>query len=88
MRRPIGSLMLAGLMGMFKYSDRGERNRLTPKQITVTPKETPIPKGCKKYEFVNESGTFECIAINKKNALRKYNRWKEKMNTLQEALLK
>lgn len=51
-------------------------NNLTPQDIDVTPAKPPIPNGCKEYEFNHNGKSFTCIAINKKNALRKFNAFK------------
>jgi len=43
--------------------------------LDLTPKEKPIPKGCKKYTYKERFGTLEVIAMNEKSALKKYNKW-------------
>lgn len=48
--------------------------KLDPKDINTTPKDLPLPKGCKKYSY---SG-FECVASSEKAALKKYRKWKDK----------
>lgn len=64
----------------------GDRsNNLKPSDIIIKPKEKPIPNGCKVYYFdeagnclydvKHESAVFRCIAINKKSAIRKFNKW-------------
>jgi hypothetical protein len=48
------------------------------REVTETPKEVVIPKGCKEYRF-DASGflnehiyVFKCVARNEKNARRKF----------------
>ena len=77
----IGS-MIAGGMDMYDpthHTEIDDRPR-----APVIP---PTPKGCKEY-FFNEMGEFSdtkmrrdecvftCIAINDKNAMKKFNKWK------------
>ena len=55
------------------------------REIDLTPKVPPIPKGCKVWNFdevgnclysVNSQNTkFSCIAINEKSAIRKFSKW-------------
>ena len=53
------------------------------------PKEPPVPKGAKTYWFDGQGNfsseqmrkdetVFTCIAINDKNAIKKYDRWQDK----------
>jgi hypothetical protein len=58
------------------------------KDIKATPKQPPIPKGCKEY-FFNAQGEFStermrkdecvfiCVASNDKNAKKKFNNWQK-----------
>lgn len=60
-----------------------------PKSLTQRPKKNTQPKGTKTY-FFNSDGEFStermlktetvfiCYAINDKNAIRKFNKWKTK----------
>lgn len=59
------------------------------KDIDLSKKEPPIPKGCQEY-FFNTLGDytnhndglydFKCIAINEKSAIKKFNKWKNLKN--------
>jgi len=65
----ISSLILAAAVmgGSNGYLGRDEQ----PDNIDTTPKQPPIPKGCKRYEF--EGVSF--IATSYKSAMRKYERF-------------
>ena len=69
MKRNSSVLAIASILsGLYDIpSDRG-KNSLTPKEIKINNKKI-IPNGCKVF---NING-INIIAINEKNALRKYN---------------
>jgi hypothetical protein len=71
------------------YEEYKENPNRKPKEI-----EPPIPKNCKKY-FFTKSGHFfnsiptgsyaivyDCVALNDKNAIKKFNNWKLKQSKL------
>lgn len=66
---------LLGFMAMAMATDMNFSSQISDetlkkgKYIPVKPK--AIPKGCSKFSFDG----FECIAINEKSALRKYNNY-------------
>jgi hypothetical protein len=68
------ALMLGGLgqVDGFRYEDKEKRKN---KDIGTRPKNSPIPKGCKKYVFKESFGTLEVIAMSEKSAMKKYNKW-------------
>lgn len=45
---------------------------VNPKYIDVTPKEPPIPKGCKRFYFDG----YTCIASSQNSANKKYKKFK------------
>lgn len=66
----------------FAMLNESNNNTLRPEDIDVTPKDKPIPKGCKRYYF-NENGLcsigehkiyFDCLTS--KRAYKKYEKWK------------
>lgn len=79
----ISAMMSMGegdILGMGKKPD----NDLNPKDIDTTPKQQPIPKGCKEYMFNKNGGfstekmlrdevVFKCIAASDKSAKKKFN---------------
>lgn len=80
---------LALLYAMGAMMGSGDnRSSLTPEQIDVTPKDVPIPKGCKEY-FFNSNGdfstgkmlrtecVFKCVAANAKNAVKKFKNYQK-----------
>lgn len=75
----IGMLTLIAAMMGGNYAENS--NDLQLKDIDVKPKEPIIPKGCKKYVFKESFGTLEVVAMNKKSAMKKYNKWYD-ANTL------
>lgn len=68
--------MLSIMAGMLNGTSSTNSNSLEPKDIDVTPKKEPIPKGCKEFEFWHNEKQFKCVASNKKNAVRKFDKWK------------
>lgn len=71
MKRPSSSQLMS-IMIATSFMNNG-KSSITPEKISVTPKPKVIPKGCKEYEFIDsERGLFKVIAINKKSALRKF----------------
>lgn len=87
MRKNIGAMMgifgaMAAMGGMDYDTSRYHTND-EPKEPVIP----PIPKGCKEYffneydKFSNDIAwkakcVFSCIAINDKNAEKKFNKWK------------
>lgn len=88
MKGKLGMLgLMAGIvaLGEMGYSDpnKGD-NDLKPKDINITPKQPPLPKGCKEYMFNKNGGfstermlreeiVFKCIAASDKSAKKKFN---------------
>lgn len=54
-------------------SQSSEEEIMKLKHIPTKPK--VIPKGCEEYVFNESFGTLKVVAINKKSALKKYNKW-------------
>jgi hypothetical protein len=73
-------IMAAMFEGMGRQGYDNGKSNLTPEKIDVTPKNKPLPKGCKKYEFEYMGELFSCISLNKKSALKKFNNWIDKRN--------
>lgn len=70
------------LMNPFDLS----RGGMSIDDIDFTPKQPPIPKGCKEYffntlgDFLNKNDgvyCFKCIAINDRSAIRKFEKWRD-----------
>lgn len=63
------------------------RQDLKPEDIDVTPKEKPIPKGCKRYYFNDIGGCYKGShkisfdAMTAKKAYEKFNKWQTKITT-------
>lgn len=79
MMGPMAGILAMGEMG-YTESNKGD-NDLKPKDIDITPKKLPIPKGCKEYFFNKNGGynterdiytVFTCVAISYKSAKRKF----------------
>lgn len=83
MKKGLGMIVMgAALMSDLNSPlDRNSKSDLRPEDIDVKPKEPVIPKGCKKYVFKESFGTLEVVAMNKKSAMKKYNKWYD-ANTL------
>lgn len=72
--------LIAGIMG----GDLDGLSNPKKREIDFTPKQPPTPKGCKEYHF-NKNGywwetkkedtVFSCIAISRKSAERKFNKF-------------
>ena len=73
MKNKIGQLAL--MAAMFSQFGESSLPRTNPEDIDTTPKEPVIPKGCQKFTFVESWGTLEVVAMNKKSAMKKYNKW-------------
>ena len=80
MRKNLG--LLAALALMTGGGMAGNSNPLRPKDIDITPKTPPIPKGCTRFYF-NETGECEMgqhkvyfDAMKRGNAIKKFERWK------------
>lgn len=81
-------MALLGLAAAFSEGPGMYQEDIRKPTICI-PKEPPVPKGAKTYWF-DEQGNFSseqmrkdevvfiCIAINNKNAIKKYDRWKKK----------
>ena len=70
------SLIFAALLESDPFAG-SKQNKTREEDIDFTPKEPPVPKGCKKYSF---HGGFETIASSEKSALKKYNKWLASQN--------
>ena len=84
MKKSFGLMAMAlGVFGGFDgmQSPLDNNSKLNVKDIDFTNKIPPIPKGCQKYVFKESFGTLEVICLNKKSALKKYNKWCE-LNTV------
>lgn len=79
-----------GMLAMFaamasSFEQPTVRRRREP--IHIEPKEKSIPKGCKEYKFdrdgcfsddvYDREVVFKCIARDDKNAIRKFQSWKQ-----------
>lgn len=66
---------LLGVMAMAMATDMRFSSQISEEEIKklkyIPVKPKVIPKGCSKFSFDG----FECIAINEKSALRKYNNY-------------
>jgi len=88
MKRGTKDIIMASLLlGMAGMGSAENSNSLKPKDINVTPKEPPIPKGCKEYFFdidgnfstermLKSECVFKCVASNDNNAKRKFEKYK------------
>lgn len=71
--------MFAGMMSFDHNNGFTEKLDLKPEDINITPKTKPTPKGCKRYYFNKDGGcnkeesTMYFDALNKNNALKKFN---------------
>lgn len=75
-KKTLGLLTMASMLMSGGHDPcENTKNNLRPEDIDVAKKNTPIPKGCKKYVFKESFGTLEVIAINEKSAIKKYNKW-------------
>ena len=81
MKGLLAAMIPLALMGESFGHIANDSNDLRPEDIDITPKETPIPKGCKRHYF-NRYG--ECTkgqhlvyfdAMKKKSAIIKWERW-------------
>ena len=84
MKKSFGLMAMAlGILGGFDgiQTPLESNSKRNVKDIDFTSKIPPIPKGCQKYVFNESFGTLEVIALNKKSALKKYNKWCE-LNTV------
>jgi len=70
MRNQMNRIASLLAMGIISHVDNG-KNYLNRDNVTVEKPKLAIPKGCQLYIF----GEFECIALNKASALKKYNKW-------------
>lgn len=84
MKSKIGMLsVIAAIMGGEHGNGYHDVNNLTPKDIDVTPKDTPIPKGCKRYYYNKEGlctkndSKIYFDALKPSNAYKKYQKWLE-----------
>lgn len=75
-------LMLALMAGAF--GGTANKSDLRSEDIDTTPKEPPIPKGCKRYYFYDDGtfihtqsyqSVFNCIARTDKKAKEKFNKF-------------
>ena len=76
------ALALAAIGDMSNLFDSNSKTSIN--DIDFTPKEVPLPKGCKEYffnslgDFLNHNDgvyTFKCVAISDKSAIKKFNKW-------------
>jgi hypothetical protein len=90
----LGNIMALALMAesfdqSFLADDKKGTNKLTPKDIDTTPKQTRPAAGCKEYWFNKNGGfyngecrpmrrdesVFYCHAINDNSAKKKFDKW-------------
>ena len=76
------SLMMMAAAMLLSDTPIGNNKKTSIDDIDLTPKKSPIPKGCKEYSF-NQDGkfttieseiVFKAVAISEKSAIKKYNR--------------
>lgn len=77
-------MMAAAMLSLDTPNSNTKNKKTSIDDIDLTPKKSPIPKGCKEYSF-NQDGkfttieseiVFKCVAINEKSAIKKFNRTK------------
>lgn len=85
MKDKLGMLGMMAAMSIIGGSAENS-NPLTSKEIDTTPKQPPMPKGCKEYMFNKNGGfstekmlrdevVFKCIAASDKSAKKKFNKF-------------
>jgi len=72
MNSRLSNLLLGALAMGANLSSVSKRSEKT---IDFAPKEPPIPKGTKRYSYEYKDHIFNCVAINEKNAKRKFSNW-------------
>ena len=81
------SAMFGGLMGEGMGLPK-ETQEIDLNDISGSPKETPIPNGCKEYffnhlgDFINHNDDvycFKCVAISDASAIKKFTKWRNSL---------